>query len=181
MKKIALNFCVLLLIATIGRAQEDQVKIKKTPINKTVEFKLKNFNNISESVSKPKIYIDGKLFDFDISLINKDQIESIFIVKGEKAEEEYNSPNDVILINTKTNPDSKNNINNINDKTTNVKEKTTPLFFVDGDEASEKIIEELKPDDIESISVLKDAAATKLYGSRGENGIVIIKTKKRKQ
>ena len=33
------------------------------------------------------------------------------------------------------------------------------------------------PNDIESIDVLKDAAATAIYGSRGANGVVIIKTK----
>jgi TonB-linked SusC/RagA family outer membrane protein len=37
---------------------------------------------------------------------------------------------------------------------------------------------ELNPDDIESISVLKDAAAAAIYGSRGSNGVILIKTKK---
>lgn len=37
---------------------------------------------------------------------------------------------------------------------------------------------EINPDDIESISVLKDAAAAAIYGSRGSNGVVLIKTKK---
>src|SRR5690606_30238680 len=35
----------------------------------------------------------------------------------------------------------------------------------------------LNPSDIESISVLKDAAATAIYGARGANGVVIITTK----
>lgn len=38
----------------------------------------------------------------------------------------------------------------------------------------------LRPDDIESIEVLKDADATAIYGSRGANGVVLITTKKRK-
>jgi len=38
----------------------------------------------------------------------------------------------------------------------------------------------LNPDDIESISVLKDAAATAPYGSRGANGVIIVTTKKGK-
>jgi TonB-dependent SusC/RagA subfamily outer membrane receptor len=36
----------------------------------------------------------------------------------------------------------------------------------------------LNPNDVESISVLKDASATAIYGSRGANGVVVIKTKK---
>ena len=38
----------------------------------------------------------------------------------------------------------------------------------------------LNPDDIESITVLKDADATAIYGSRGANGVILITTKKRK-
>src|SRR5690606_4863193 len=38
----------------------------------------------------------------------------------------------------------------------------------------------INPNDIESISVLKDAAATSIYGSQGANGVVLITTKKGK-
>ncbi|MEY2835672.1 MAG: hypothetical protein RLZZ557_1334, partial [Bacteroidota bacterium] len=36
----------------------------------------------------------------------------------------------------------------------------------------------LNPDDIASIEILKDASATAMYGVRGSNGVVLIKTKK---
>ncbi|RYZ87562.1 MAG: hypothetical protein EOO68_27480, partial [Moraxellaceae bacterium] len=39
-------------------------------------------------------------------------------------------------------------------------------------------IQDINPDDIEQVSVLKGAAATALYGSRGSNGVVLITTKK---
>ena len=39
---------------------------------------------------------------------------------------------------------------------------------------------DINPDDIETVSVLKGAAATALYGSRGSNGVIVITTKKRK-
>lgn len=51
----------------------------------------------------------------------------------------------------------------------------TPLFIIDGVEGS---YEELNPNDIESIEVLKDASSTAIYGSAGANGVVIITTKK---
>jgi TonB-dependent SusC/RagA subfamily outer membrane receptor len=39
---------------------------------------------------------------------------------------------------------------------------------------------DLNPNDIESIQILKDAAASSIYGSRGANGVVLITTKKGK-
>jgi len=40
-------------------------------------------------------------------------------------------------------------------------------------------LEELNPNDIESIEVLKGAAAAALYGSRGSNGVIVVRTKRR--
>lgn len=53
----------------------------------------------------------------------------------------------------------------------------TPLFIVDGNIVEMKSLEEINPEKIESINVLKDEAATKVYGSKGENGVVVIKLK----
>jgi len=51
-----------------------------------------------------------------------------------------------------------------------------PLYVVDGI-ASYSGLKFLSPSDIESISVLKDASSTAIYGSRGANGVVIVTTK----
>jgi TonB-linked SusC/RagA family outer membrane protein len=51
-----------------------------------------------------------------------------------------------------------------------------PLYVVDGFVGADFSI--VNPNDIESIQVLKDAASTAIYGSRGANGVVIITTKK---
>src|SRR5690606_32023674 len=50
-----------------------------------------------------------------------------------------------------------------------------PLYVVDGVVTSN--IDFLNPADIEKIDVLKDASSTAIYGSRGSNGVVIVKTK----
>ena len=50
-----------------------------------------------------------------------------------------------------------------------------PLYVVDGVVTSD--INFLNPADIEQIDVLKDASSTAIYGSRGSNGVVIVKTK----
>ena len=52
------------------------------------------------------------------------------------------------------------------------------LILVDGFERS---MNELNIEDIESFSVLKDASATAIYGSRGANGVVLITTKRGKE
>ncbi|MBS1661013.1 MAG: SusC/RagA family TonB-linked outer membrane protein, partial [Bacteroidetes bacterium] len=56
----------------------------------------------------------------------------------------------------------------------------TPLFVVDNIPLSTGNIDNIDPNDIESIDVLKDASATAIYGSRGANGVVIVTTKKGK-
>ena len=56
---------------------------------------------------------------------------------------------------------------------------STPLYIVDG-VPMEQSIASINPDDIESMSVLKDASASAIYGNRGANGVIIITTKKAK-
>lgn len=53
-----------------------------------------------------------------------------------------------------------------------------PLYVIDGFPASEANLSMLNTGDIESVNVLKDAAAAAIYGSRGSNGVVLITTKK---
>jgi TonB-linked SusC/RagA family outer membrane protein len=51
-----------------------------------------------------------------------------------------------------------------------------PLYIVDGVQYSN--IQDLNSNDVQSIEILKDAASTAIYGSRGANGVIIITTKK---
>ena len=57
---------------------------------------------------------------------------------------------------------------------------TEPLFILDGSEISQNTFVSLNPNDIENITVLKDASSTAIYGSRAANGVVIITSKKGK-
>ena len=54
---------------------------------------------------------------------------------------------------------------------------TTPLYVIDGIPTADGI-NEISPNDIESISVLKDASSASIYGARAANGVVVITTKK---
>ena len=53
-----------------------------------------------------------------------------------------------------------------------------PLYVINGKISDNKAFSNLNPNTIESVSVLKDAAATSIYGNRASNGVVVIKTKK---
>src|SRR5690606_5368059 len=55
--------------------------------------------------------------------------------------------------------------------------KKDPLILIDGVESSSTDLARLQPDDIAGFSVLKDAAASALYGARGANGVVLVTTK----
>ena len=60
-------------------------------------------------------------------------------------------------------------------------DKSQPLYVVDGVFVDKDDMNILNPNDIESMSVLKDASATAIYGSRGANGVVVITTKQGKK
>jgi TonB-linked SusC/RagA family outer membrane protein len=78
---------------------------------------------------------------------------------------------------------------------TSINAGNDPLFVIDGmpiapnaspesanqyyqDGATDNFLESLNPDDIESISVLKDAASTAIYGARAGHGVILITTKR---
>lgn len=63
---------------------------------------------------------------------------------------------------------------------TSINASTEPLYILDGSEISSNTFVSLNPNDIENITVLKDASSTAIYGSRAANGVVIITSKKGK-
>lgn len=77
--------------------------------------------------------------------------------------------------------------------TTSINAGTDPLYVIDGvpisasdfgasrGEIDSNPLNNINPSDIESIEILKDAASTAIYGSRGANGVVMITTKKGKE
>jgi len=131
--------------------------------------------------------------------MSPDEIHSVSVLKNNAATDVFGrkGKNGVILITTKAfatqNHDSgqqhvilvqpkaeivadlkENNtfsfLNNASDK---------PLIIVDDKEFS--TIENLLPEEIESISVLKNNAATDVYGEKGKNGVILITTKKNRK
>jgi len=166
MKYIIITCLGVLLSFTSLQSQEyEKVKQKNTNIH--IELK--------DGV-EPDIYVDGKKFDFPIELLDKDIIESIEVVKGEKAMNDYNSKNGVILITTKISSSEKNEINF--KKVEGDKDKQ-PMVIIDGKVTSQGPLNKLSPDDIESISVVKGEQAMKKYNAA--NGVILVTTKKGKK
>jgi len=54
----------------------------------------------------------------------------------------------------------------------------TPLYIVDGIPVEASVFQGLNPNDFASIDILRDAASTALYGSRGSSGIIVVTTKR---
>ena len=52
------------------------------------------------------------------------------------------------------------------------------MFILDGVAVSSEDFSAINPSDIESVSVLKDASSTSIYGARAANGVIVITTKR---
>ena len=62
--------------------------------------------------------------------------------------------------------------------TNSINSGTSPLFILDGVPISSSDFNAISPSDIESVSVLKDASSSSIYGARAANGVVVITTKR---
>ncbi|MBA4276654.1 von Willebrand factor type A domain-containing protein [Flavobacterium sp.] len=58
-----------------------------------------------------------------------------------------------------------------------ISQSNDPIYIIDGVPVNAADFKQLKPENVKSINVLKDATATSLYGSRASNGVIIINTK----
>ena len=74
------------------------------------------------------------------------------------------------------NPNGENT--NLNIRGISTMNSNSPLVVIDGVVSSESQLNDLNPMDIENISVLKDAGAAAIYGSRSSNGVILVTTKK---
>lgn len=59
--------------------------------------------------------------------------------------------------------------------------ENTPLYILDEVEICPEDLKKIEPANIEKIDVIKEKSATELYGEKGNNGVIIITTKKKNQ
>ncbi len=86
------------------------------------------------------------------------------------------NPNNLPEINIRGNASLPTNVAEFNEGLQN--STNTPLIIMDGFEISLTKLMDYNDDEIESINILKDAAATAIYGSRGANGVIVVVTKR---
>jgi TonB family protein len=141
--------------------------------------------NLNES--KALVMVDGKeISKAELDKIHPDKIESVSVLKGETATKLYGEKgkDGVVLVTLKS--------GNQNSETYKVM-ADNPLKFVTADGSGKeplylkdwvivesKDVQNLDPETIESINVLKDKSATAVYGEKGKNGVVQITMKKDK-
>lgn len=135
-------------------------------------------NGNSQGVSKtqPLFVVDGKEMDNNYALqsIDPNTIKSVSVLKNSSATNRYGDKgeNGVVEIITK-----KDNVLTLIGKED--PNSIKPLYVIDGKQMPHYYSPEgLKPDAIESMSVLKGKSATNIYGEKAKNGVIVIKLKK---
>jgi TonB family protein len=135
---------------------------------------------------KPLILIDGKeSTKAEMDKLNPSEISSVSVLKDKNATDKYGEKgkDGVIELTLKSASDNSNTQSfKLQSHEPLIVNSTggpnDPLVLVDGKMIDDKQLHSLAPQDIESISVLKNASATALYGEKGKNGVILITRKK---
>lgn len=86
-------------------------------------------------------------------------------------------PNSLPDITVRGNSSMTSNVKDLQSDSRSTQSANMPLFIMDGFEISLERMMDLDDNQVESITLLKDASATAMYGTRGANGVVVITTK----
>ena len=163
MKKIVFATMMILCSLSVVQAQEE----KSDKENLLVKLK---------EGATPIIYVDGKVFDFPMELIDQTQIESMFVIKGKDAIAKYKAPNGVILIKTKAAKQLDFSFVKAGEHLEEMANKNDPKVIIDGKVADKKTLDTLSPSTIDKVEVIKGEKAIKKHNA--PNGVIIITTKK---
>lgn len=163
------------------------IETKKEPAEKitvvgygATKNEAKAIETVSENAvsdAKPLYVVDGKPVA-EIESLNPEQIESVSVLKGAEATNLYGTEggkNGVVLVTTKDGVQAVSSVR-VKVKSTGSLNDKKPLIILDG-EKTDKSAEDIDPENIAAISVLKSETATARYGKEGENGVILISTK----
>ncbi len=160
------------LNASIRERELDEIEKKDSlggGSEKNVEIIVRGF----DGKKNPLVIVDGKKITHDeFQEIKSENIESVSVLKNKSAVDVYGEEgkDGVILITTKKKPIIRSN-DNVN--------LDGVLIVIDGEKMdSDFKLSSIIPEEIESISVLKNKSAVDLYGEEGANGVVIIEKKR---
>jgi hypothetical protein len=137
---------------------DDNVWIQKNDNDKNINVEVIGYDNnvvkIIENGEEINIHDDNNLQFIE----SDDASETIFIITDANGKIGQQKEQKVIV----------RNIDNTNEK---------PLYILDGKEITQAEMEQIKPDSIESMNVLKGKIAIEKYGDKGKNGVIEIATK----
>lgn len=135
------------------------------------------------NTASPLIIIDGEESTTSLNEISPDQIESISVLKDVSAVNSYGEKgkNGVVLITTKNNKKTIDISITVDDQSPiaikGVGSIETSLIIIDEIISTYTDLKGLDPNQIEHISVLKDASAVNAYGEKAKDGVIIVTTK----
>ncbi len=174
-----------LIITYLGyKTQEVKFKKGETTIVVKMEIGDNKFDDIVVTgiFNKPKESYTGAVRTITAIELQQFQGRNLFTTLGNIDPSFYVVPNNASGADPNKIPDiqmrgarSLPNIDKLQDQTSAA--LNTPLIILDGFETTLQRMLDLDNTEIQSITLLKDGSATALYGSRGANGVVVIKTK----
>ncbi|BAX82004.1 TonB-dependent receptor plug domain-containing protein [Labilibaculum antarcticum] len=153
---------------------ELEESIRKSP--ETRKGLPQSHSSISDPDKQPLIILDGeKITRTQMEQISPNEIESISVLKDASASKLYGkeAKNGVIVITSKSNDQKKNSTSKLNLGDLN----NSPLYFLDGEKIYREEMDQIKPESIESMNVIKGEQAIKKYGKKGTNGVIEITSK----
>lgn len=165
----------------------DSIKIQSTMSSESVIVieDEDDHNIIIDETNEPLFIIDGSIVDkSNFEDVDSEDIQSVFILDSEKAENKYGEKgeNGAIIMTKKGSKikviksDSSHIIHlNSKNRLATGTNKNEPLFILNGRIISQKEMNDLNPNDIESMEVYKGEEAQKLYGDKGKNGVIVLK------
>ena len=166
--QIAADMSEVLLFQFTG-ATSQEITISRSVIDVTLSFEAAELDEVMVVA-----YGTAKKGSFtgSASLIKKDAIEKSQVSSVSKALQGTVAGVQSVAASGQPGTDATIQIRGVG----SINAASTPLYVLDGVPYSGDV-NSINPADIESISVLKDAASSALYGSRGANGVIIITTK----
>lgn len=136
--------------------------------------KQKVIEELSDDAKRAIFMVDGTQTNYDkVQVIDPQEIDNVSVLKGDAATSVYGTEakDGVVIITTKNNGHSSSTERRIGVSDGN------PLILMNGVAITKEEMDKINPDDIESVNVLKGEQATRLYGEKGKNGVVIITPK----
>lgn len=165
-------------VVLVNHSKDDTIG-KKNSLSRT------NGNNSAIQINakkEPYVVVNGIPKGKDkkhLNELNPSDIDSITVLKGDTAEALYglNGKDGAVLVATKNADKTENKVSKIRIRNSSEVAEKPPIVYLDGKEISEQEMDQLNPEDIERIDVLKGAKAIAEGGTKGENGIIYITTK----